>query len=109
MGGMTPRWRVTSVEYSNDSICEYGISTFVPEYSNVSDSSEVVSSRPTASAGNPGTVPPAYITWPSSTAKTGAAKAKSKQKVINLFMPYLLRFRVSFSTDRRRLSAVLNH
>jgi hypothetical protein len=79
------------------------------EYSNVSDSSEVVSSRPTAPAGNAGTVPPAYITRPSSTARTGTARAKSKQKIINLFMPYLLRFRVSCGVDRRPLSAVLNH
>ena len=95
MAGMTPKWWVTSVEYSNDSISEYGINTFVPEYSNVSDSSEVVSSRPTAPAGNAGTVPPAYITRPSSAARAVTTRAESKQKTINLLMLYLLWFPLS--------------
>jgi hypothetical protein len=61
----------------------------------VSDFSEVVSNRPTTPTRKAGAVPPAYITWSSSTAAIGSAKAKSKQKVINFFkffMPDLLRF-----------------
>jgi hypothetical protein len=58
----------------------------------VSDFPEVVSKRPTTPTRKAGAVPPAYITWSSSTATIGSAKAKSKQKVIHFFMPNLLWF-----------------
>jgi hypothetical protein len=57
----------------------------------VSDFSEVVSNRPTTPTRKAGAVPPTYITWSSSTAAIGSAKAKSKQKIINFLMPNLLR------------------
>src|ERR1035441_1898900 len=92
MAGMNPTGRGTSVEDSNDWISAQGMSSFSPEYSKVSDVSEVVSNRPTTPARKAGAVPPAYITWSSSTAAIGRARVKSKQRVINFFMPYFLRF-----------------
>jgi hypothetical protein len=48
-----------------------------------------------------------YITWSSSTAAIGKAKAKSKQrkskqKVINFFMPHLLRIQHPHSERQKR-------
>jgi hypothetical protein len=57
-----------------------------------SDKNACTSKRPTTPMRKAGAVPPAYITWSSSTAAIGSAKAKSKQKVIHFFMPNLLWF-----------------
>ena len=61
----------------------YGMDTLVPEYSKIRAVRDEVSSRPITPWLTPDTVPPAYITWPSSTAAAGKDAAKKKKNYIS--------------------------
>src|SRR5947208_292816 len=74
--------------------------TLVAEYSKIRAVRDEVSSRPITPWLTPDTVPPAYITWLSSTATAGKDAARKRKIATRLFNEDLTRSNVQFRRSR---------
>src|SRR6266404_3329185 len=87
IAGKTPKCRATCCKYSYESIFANGMTSWLPEHSNVSAVGEVVSSLPIVPSLSVTTVPPAYMTF--STAIVASGRTSSKHNPTIFFMNHL--------------------
>src|SRR6266851_5725839 len=89
IAGKTPKCRAICCEYSYEWIFTNGMTSWLPEHSNVSAVGEVVSSLPIVPSLSVTTVPPADVTWPFSTAIVASGRTSSKHNPTIFFMNHL--------------------